>query len=160
MQQTSRPSVFFPLPQCRGHLDNDHHPRRAPRDFRAITPWPEDSCAVYIILCSELQQDQAYQPTAVSVDLKNTARSVAEGLALFQLLSLFLHKEQRSSNSQGQKIMCFGEKRRTSWGFRVKQREMGEVVTTTHRLYMCWHWAASSVSQKIVHYSFPFQDIY
>lgn len=66
MQQTLRPSIFFPLPQCRGHLGNDHPPRRPMTDSCAITLWPEASCALHIILCSELQQDQAYQSTAVS----------------------------------------------------------------------------------------------
>lgn len=129
MQQTSRPSVFFLLPQCRGRLDNDHYPSRAPTDFCALTLWPKDSCAAYI-LCSESQQDQAYQPAAVSVDLRSTANSVAEGLALFQLLSHFLQKEQRSSDRGKDKKSGALRKREERAGVSVKQRERGEVVTT------------------------------
>lgn len=67
--------------------------------------------------------------------------SVVEGLGLFQLLSLpLLYMEQRQSSDGGsnrESTRCFGKKRRTSWGFRVKQRERGRMVTTSCRLHSC-----------------------
>lgn len=130
MKRTLRSSISFPLPQCRGHLDNDHHPRRAVTASCAIALWPEASCALCIVLCSELQQDQAYQPTAVSADLAATGKQCGWRTGPFPAAGLY--KEQRKCSDGGnyrKSSRCFEEKRRISWDFRVKQRGRGRVVT-------------------------------
>ena len=138
MQQTLRPSIFFPLPQCRDHLDNDHCPRRARTDFCAITLCPEALHALYIIGALNGSRIRITSPLFTQQPLESR---VVGGLGLFQLLSLpLLYMEQRQSSDGGsnrKSTGCFGKKRRTSWGFRVKQRERGRMVTTTCRLHSC-----------------------
>lgn len=79
-------------------------------------------CTLFVALNSS-----TIRITSPLLTQKPVASSVVEGLCLFQLLSLPLpYMEQRLSSDGGSNrkpTRCFGEKRRSSWGFSQAKRK-------------------------------------